>query len=84
MANFRKLQHRGLRTFADLYAALFRMVQSVCKNVNRIEFVFDSYVVGTVKVTERIRRANVRPIEINMITEETPLPVNIDTFWPSI
>lgn len=30
------------------------------------------------------RRSTVKPIEITMVAEDTPLPVNMDTFWASI
>ena len=44
----------------------------------------DSYEEGSVKDTERSRRATVKPIEISTVAEDTPIPVNMDTFWASI
>ena len=50
-----------------------------------IDLVFDSYKEGSVKDTERrSRRLTMKPIEISMIAENTPLPVNMDTFWASV
>ena len=49
-----------------------------------IDLVFDSYKEGSVKDTERSRRLTMKPIEISMIAEDTPLPVNMDTFWASV
>ena len=46
-----------------------------------IDLVFDSYKEGSVKDTERrSRRLTMKPIEISTIAEDTPLPVNMDTF----
>ena len=60
------------------------MLLDICKNATRIDLVFDSYKEGSVKDTERSRRSTMKPIEISMIAEDTPLPVNMDTFWASV
>ena len=60
------------------------MLLAICKNATRIDLVFDSYKEGSVKDTERSRRSTMKPIEISMIAEDTPLPVNMDTFWASV
>ena len=84
MANVRKISTKGLRTFADLCSNFLNMMLAICKNANRIDLVFDSYNEGSVKDTERSRRSTVTPIEISIVAEDTPLPVNMDTFWASI
>ena len=45
---------------------------------------FDSYKEGSIKDTERSRRSTMKPFEISMIADDTPLPVNMDTFWASV
>ena len=45
---------------------------------------FDSYEEGSVKDTERSRRATIKPSETCTVAEDTPMLVNIDTFWASI
>ena len=59
------------------------MIFSLCHDASRIDFVFDSYLTGSVKDSERQRRAKTRPIEISSISNDTPLPVQMDTFWAS-
>ena len=58
-------------------------LDNLCKNANRIDFVFDAYLDGSVKDSERARRSEKPPIEINSIDFETPLPTDMDTFWGS-
>ena len=60
------------------------MLLAICKNETRLDLVFDSYKEGSAKDTERSRRSTMKPIEISMIAEDTPLPVNMDTFWVSV
>ena len=57
------------------------MLLAICKNATRIDLVFDSYKEGSVKDTERSRGSTPKPNEISMIAEDTPLSVNMDTFW---
>ena len=84
MANVRKIRIKVLRTFADFCSTFLNMLLAICKNATRIDLVFDSYKEGSVKDTERSRRSTMNPIEISMIAEDTPLPVNMDTFWASV
>ena len=84
MANIRKIRTKVLRTFADFCSTFLNMLLAICKNATRIDLVFDSYKEISVKDTERSRRSTMKPIEISMIAEDTPLPVNMDTFWTSV
>ena len=43
----------------------------------------DTYVSGSVKESERIRRCQGTPIEVNLLNKDTPLPVDLDAFWAS-
>ena len=84
MANARKIRIQGLRTFADLCLTFLNMLLAICKNATRIDLAFDSYKEGPIKDTERSRRSTRKPIEISMIADDTPLPVNMDTLWASV
>ena len=44
--------------------------------------VFDSYVEMSIK--EHQKREKKPPIELHYINKETPLPVEMERFWPSI
>ena len=84
MANVRKTSIKGLRTFADFCSAFLNMILAICQNASRIDLVFDSYHEGSVKDTERSRKATVMPIEISLVADDTLLPVNMDTFYQSV
>ncbi|KAL4238796.1 hypothetical protein ACF0H5_003503 [Mactra antiquata] len=83
MANIRKINIRGLKTFEHLCNSFLRMISMLCSKATRVDFVFDSYVETSVKQSERIRRYTTKSIEICSINEDTPLPANMDTFWSS-
>jgi len=83
MANLRKIQIKPLKLFKDLCDNILEMNLQSARGASQIHFVFDSYMSGSVKDSERIRRSTLKPIEINVINDETPLPVNMDFFWPS-
>jgi len=57
------------------------MAYGLNKDCSRIDFVFDTYVEGSEKDSERQRRLSCSPIDLNVIYEEMPLPVSIDPFW---
>ena len=42
---------------------------------------FDSYVEGSIKDSERNWRQDKAPIEMNIIHFDTPVPVEIARFW---
>ena len=49
--------------------------------VNKIHVVYDSYLEGSLKECERIRRQkDCDPLELVNLTENTPLPVQMDRF----
>ena len=37
----------------------------------------------SIKDSERLCRETTTPIEVNVLTEDTPLPVQMERFWPS-
>ena len=84
MSNMRKVKTKGRRTFGELIEKGFvELIENQCMHAKRIDFVFDSYIACSVKDSERERRTQEKPIEISVITEGTPLPIEMNTFWPS-
>ena len=79
----RKIRTKGLE-FADFCSTFLNMLLAICKNATRIDLVFDFYKEGSAKDTGRSRRSTMKSIEISMIPEDTPLPINMDTIWASV
>ena len=52
-------------------------------SVKRKLIIFDSYIEGSVKDSERARREQSRLIELREIILETKLPKNMEAFWSS-
>lgn len=83
MANVRKISPREHNTFGEYCSAILDYVSNSSKHAHRIDLVFDSYIDLSVKDSERKRREGHQPIELNLVMEDTPLPVEMDRFWPS-
>ena len=83
MANVRKIRIKVLWTFADFCSTFLNILLAICKNSTRIDLVFDSHKEGSVRDTKN-SRSTMKPIEISLIAKDTPLPVNMDTFWASV
>ena len=58
---------------------MYENIKNIC-NVNQLHFIFDSYLSNSLKPSERLHRKST-PIELATITEETPLPAQMDKFW---
>ncbi len=87
MANIRKTYQVcsvKMTTFGDLCFRFFKFVLNSCPSHSRLDFVFDSYIQNSVKDSERQRRARIKSIEYSTLTESTPLPKDIETFWSNI
>ena len=82
-AHLRRMQLANLNTFGDLCTDFLDYVHSLSHNANRIDFVFDTYIDDSVKDTERGRKCNCSPIDLNDVSPETPLPVTMESFWAS-
>ncbi len=83
MANIRKITDCKGVLFYHILKKFGEMVKNLMKKPDRVDFVFDSYIEGSVKDSERSRRESSKPIEINQITQATRLPKDLMTFWPS-
>ena len=83
MSVVRKLRVTGLSTFHDFLHA-FGSSLDAYRHFGRCDFVFDMYPEDpSVKDSERMRRTNTVAIEHSSLKPETPLPKEMETFWPS-
>ena len=53
------------------------------QNAESVQLVFDTYVEGSVKDSERLRRNSMTTVDIGIIEDETLFPLEIDSFWGS-
>ena len=83
MANIRKIKTKGMKTFGEFCEQFLDYIFAVVQKPDRLDLVFDSYVESSIKDSERSRRQNKAPIEMNYISCDTPLPVEMDRFWSS-
>ena len=83
MQQLRKMNVRQMSTFGDLCDSFFKSILHTSRNASRIDLVFDSYITGSAKDTERLRRSRTPAIDLSAITAETPLCVDMDAFWSS-
>ena len=84
MGYLRRVSTKSLKTFGEFCFSFVDWMVKLCVNADRIDFVFDTYVEGSVKDSERIRRSiNCTPIEVHDINEDTQLPVDMAGFWVS-
>ena len=83
MAWLRHMRTSSLTTFAEFCTAFMDMVNHMSVNAKRIDYVFDTYLEDSVKGGERARRSACAPIEINILKEDTPIPVSMESFWAS-
>ena len=65
----------------DLSTHFLEYIYGVSSNSNRIDFVFDTYIEGSIKDSERKRRCKCSLIDLNEVLPETPLPVTTEVFW---
>ena len=83
MANIRKLKTATLSDFGGFCNAAINFTQNSARHADRIDFVFDEYKEESIKDSERARRRGNPPINLSMINANTPIPVEMKTFWPS-
>jgi len=81
MANIRKIKTKDIQTFGEFCDQFLDYMSAVGRGPDRLDLVFDSYVEGSIKDSERNRRRDKAPIEMNHIQCDTPLPVEMDRFW---
>ena len=83
MAGVRRIQVSRMSTFGELCDKFLEVSYVLGNNSTRIDFIFDTYIEGSVKGSERSRRCGCSPIDLYVIATETQLPVTMDAFWAS-
>jgi len=83
MATIRGVKTTTLKTFGDLFDEFVNKVVRICGKPARLDIVLDTYLEGSVKDSERLRRLDETPIEINNLQSATLLPVKMSSFWGS-
>ncbi|KAG1675185.1 hypothetical protein GQR58_014808 [Nymphon striatum] len=83
MGCLRRMRTGPINTFGELCKNFIEMASGLCRGSYRADFVFDTYVEGSIKDCERARRSTCRLIDLNTINSETKLPVSMDAFWAS-
>ena len=83
MANIRKLKTATLSDFGGFCNAAINFTQNSARHADRIDFVFDEYREESIKDSERARRRGNPSINLSMINANTPIPVEMKTFWAS-
>ena len=74
MCCLRQMNISTLKTIGDLRAQFLLMTYGLSKDSSHIDFVFDTYMEGSVKDSEQQRRLSYSPKDFNVICEEIPLP----------
>ena len=83
MANIRKIKTKDIQTFGNFCEQFLDYISAISRGPDRLDLVFYSYAEGSIKDSERIRHQDKAPIEMNNIHYDTPLPIEMDRFWPS-
>ena len=79
-----KSKTAGLKTFGDACKCFCDLTMGLCRYASRIHYIFDSYHLGSIKDSERQRRSSDGKIEISSVQTDTPIPKDMDSFWPSV
>ena len=74
MTNIRKIKTSDIQTFGEFCEQFLDYISVLGRGQDRLDLVFDSYVEGSSKDSERNRRQNKAPIEMNIIHYDTPVP----------
>ena len=78
----RLIEWKKFKTFFEFATAFCQYVSKESNNqVTRIDFVFDTCLQFSVKNGKRLFRYGEESIELNSITNETPLPKQEKLFW---
>ena len=83
MANVRKIKVNDMDDFGEFCDGMMQLVQHASKGASRIDLVFDSYLDRSIKDSERQKRETKTPIDLMEMDRKTPIPVQMDRFWPS-
>ena len=80
MANVRKMIVKEFTNFGEFSSGILDYVQISAKGADRIDNISDSYFDISIKNSKIKRRETISPIELNAVSEYTPLPVQMEWF----
>ena len=70
-----------LKKMSDIFESGLSSILSTV-NVERVDIVYDSYLESSIKECERMRRrSKCQPLEFIGLTEDSPIPTQLDRFW---
>ena len=84
MAYARKIPLKTLQLelFEEFEKHLLDIFLSISWHSQRVDIIFDVYVEDSIKAFERNRRTFcIKPIEIEIVQDSTPIPVDMSSFW---
>ena len=85
MVNIRKIRAQDRQTFGDFCKQFLDYISAIGQGQARLDLVFDSYVEGSIKDSERNCCQDKARIEMNRMHYDTSLPIEIsDSGHPAI
>ena len=84
MLKCRQLKWKNMQTFDDFANEFCSSVTYFIKGkVDRLDFIFDTYLDNSIKIGERLFRYKEQPIDMHKIDENVPMPKQENLFWGS-
>ena len=82
MSIIRQLLLQSGNSFNDFFDSALGIIKSICE-FHQLHVVYDSYVMGYLRESERSRLNLVQPLNLNGIELTPKIPVQTDRFWKS-
>ena len=82
MSIIRQLLLQSDNSFNDFFDSALGIIKSICEFL-QLHVVYDSYVLGYLRESERSRLNFVQPLNLNGIELTPKIPVQTDRFWAS-
>ena len=70
-----------LKTFGEFADVLWKTFKYLSRNCQRVDILFDLYIINSVKEGERDRRKKADAIDFDITSNNQPLPVKTESFW---
>ena len=80
MANVRKMIVKTFNNFGEFSRGILDYIQISAKGADQMDSYFDSYFDISINNSKRKRRETLSPIELNAVSEDTPLPIQMEWF----
>ena len=82
MSVVRKVPFAKCSTFKEALAFVWHLVTTAV-SAGRVDIVYDSYLEGSIKESERRHRSPVDAVEVVNMKLSSPIPVELERFWAS-